>query len=153
MSTRLTTHAPQPSREPTVRAWHFALDCAGVPVMRDGQPIVAGAVYEVAPPLRPCLHGLHASELALSALVYAPGLWVSRVELGGEIVRRADRLCATRRRHLWVADARRIIAGWAAWCARCALPLVLEQHRGVAERGIELTERWAGEGDVSAEAL
>src|SRR5271170_456670 len=97
-----TTEAPALREAPMMRAWHFASAQAGVPTTRDGHPIVTGAVFEVMPPLRPCRHGLRASERALDALGYAPGLWVSRVELDGAIVHRADKLCATRRTHLWV---------------------------------------------------
>jgi hypothetical protein len=63
---------------------------------------------------------LHASRSPADALAYAPGLWVSRVRIGGTIVRGSDKLAGTTREVLWRADASAVVVRYAAWCAERA---------------------------------
>jgi len=88
----------------TVEAWHFLPNDGrlrfpphekvevGVTLKIDGSPIL-------------CERGFHASIRAIDALNYAPGTRVCRVRLGGEIIHGDDKLVATERTVLWMADA------------------------------------------------
>ncbi len=92
-----------PPETPEILAWHFlkADHRTG-----EGDILVTpGQTLAVEPPLALCCRGLHASRRAIDALAYAPGPVVQRVRLSGVIVEGADKLCASRRECLWVADA------------------------------------------------
>ena len=103
-----------------VKAWHFLRENGRMRWGPEGK-VQAGRVYRVKPPLVMCEHGLHGSVKALDALGYAPGPIVCRVELRGEILRDNDKLCATERKVLWVADATRTLHEFVCWCAERAL--------------------------------
>ena len=70
-------------------AWHFSTSdrlCRF-----DGREIVAGKTLAVEPPLSRCYHGLHASVNILDACNYAPGSYIWRVELSGEVIKGDDK--------------------------------------------------------------
>ena len=104
-----------------ITAWHFALS-------RDrlrytDAPLVVG---EWLPPIADpalCERGYHASRSAMDALSYAPGPWVSRVELRGVVADTHDKLAAAERKHLWIADATEALRAFARWCASQVLHL------------------------------
>lgn len=75
-----------PEVEETLAGWHFAGH-----TLRDGTPLPkAGEILpEIVDPV-PCVRGYHASVRAIDALGYAPGAFVARVELRGEIVPHGD---------------------------------------------------------------
>ena len=98
-------------------AWHFLTDGGGYPVMRDGARLTVGKWYEHTGVLQMCAAGYHASSLALHALEYAPGPWVSLVEVDGTIERGDDKLVCTRRRALWAYDATEQLRLFARNCA------------------------------------
>ena len=99
-------------------AWHFlASGDNGQPVLRDGRPLVVGQWYEHEDPLVMCKSGYHASVLALDALGYAPGAFVSLCEVDGTIEYGTDKLVATRRRALWCYDATEVLRLFARQCA------------------------------------
>ena len=100
----------------TIEAWHFLVDDRKFRY-GDETKAVAGYVYSVKPPLELCGWGLHASARAIDALGYAPGAQVGRVVLSGEILSGDDKLCATHREYLWIADASETLRGFARWCA------------------------------------
>ncbi len=106
-------------RDTQVKGWHF---CASD--MRlgygDRREIKAGESLRVTCTPRLCIQGLHASERAIDALFYAPGLYVSYVELRGEVVHDTDKSVAQERYTFWIADAEQEVLSWAKWCAlRC----------------------------------
>jgi len=84
-------------------------------------PVEPGQVLRVEGPLELCRRGLHASIRPLDALRHAPGSIVCRVEMGGDIIHGDDKLCASERKTLWVADATRTLHEFACWCAERAL--------------------------------
>ena len=101
-------------------AWHFLPEGRR---LRWGtsEEVKPGQKLTVEPPLRMCYHGLHASVRAIDAIRYAPGPIVCRVELSGEIIEDRDKVCATERTCLWMADATRTLHEFAIWCAEGAL--------------------------------
>jgi hypothetical protein len=68
-----------------------------------------GMVLEVGEPLELCNHGLHASKNILDAMWYAKGPIICRVELSGKFVFDQSKFCATRRKCLWMMDAKEVL--------------------------------------------
>ena len=100
-----------------VKGWHFF---ATEGQDRTGAPIVVGETQFVAGKIECCESGLHACESLLDALRYAPGTWLQRVTLSGVIDRDRDKLAASHRNTLAVADARQILVTFARDCANRA---------------------------------
>jgi hypothetical protein len=98
-------------------AWHFLSDRGGYPVLRDGARLEVGRWYEHTGALVMCESDYHASTLALDALDYAPGPWVSLVEVDGTIERGNNKQVCTRRRALWAYDATEQLRLFARNCA------------------------------------
>ena len=98
-------------------AWHF-LKADRRLAYPPHTPVFAGQRLTVAPErLRLCTYGLHASVRALDALEYAPGPVVCRVALGGVIKRGNDKVCASERTVLAMADATETLRAFARSCA------------------------------------
>ncbi len=97
--------------------WHFSTGKLGY---GDNREIIIGETHTVdisERPLSLCVWGLHASQRIIDALDYAPGPWVYRVELGGEILLSDDKACAERRTYLDGLDATEILREFSRWCA------------------------------------
>ena len=117
----------------TMEGWWFAAKSADGKVRLphgDGRIVRAGETLTVPGPVVLCERGLHASVRAIDALEYAPGSIVCRVRMGGEIVapKGENKLAATERTVLWMADADRALHEFAVWVARQAL--LRERKRG-----------------------
>jgi hypothetical protein len=100
----------------TIKAWHF-LGGNDKPLLRDDTPLVVGEWLEYKGELELCASGYHASIRAIDALQYAPGNWVSLVEVEGEIILGNDKLVASRRKALWCYDASEQLGKFARQCA------------------------------------
>ena len=103
-----------------ILAWHFLRDDRRLQ-FSPCTLVEPGQTLRVEPPLRMCRHGLHASIRPIDALQYAPGDMVCRVRLSGVILTDEDKLCASERTVLWMADAARTLRAFACWCAEQAL--------------------------------
>ena len=118
-------------------------------------PVEPGQVLRVEGPLELCRRGLHASIRPLDALRYAPGSIVCRVEMGGDILHGDDKLCASERKTLWVADATNALHEFACLCAEREL---LRRRRAGREpdkrcwAAIEAKRAWL-RGEIDDEAL
>ena len=105
-----------------ILAWHFS---NGTLRNDPDTKLVPGLRLTVDPErLELCEYGLHASMRLLDALYYAPGSVLSRVELSGRIIENTDKLVASERLHLSVANIERTLHEFAIWCAEQALALV-----------------------------
>lgn len=116
-----------------VQAWHFIRENRRLRWGHHGV-VKPGKLLKVAGPPILCERGLHASRRLIDALRYAPGPVVCRVELSGEILEDSDKLVATERRVIWMADATHTLHSFACWCAENALALtsVKPDERSVA---------------------
>ena len=141
-------HLREVGVEPAVLAWHWVADNR---TLRDGTPVEAGRLYELPEGKTPalCRRGFHASERALDALQYAPGAVICRVELSGQIVRdpinHSDKLVASRRRVLWLADATRVLHEFACDVAEATLVAERDAGREPDQRSwdaIAVKRRW-----------
>lgn len=112
------------SNNKSVWGWWFAMaeDDGRVLLPRgDGREVRAGEVLSVPGPTVLCKRGLHASERAIDALAYAPGVIVCRVRLSGDIKREDDKIVGLEREVLWMADAGVALRLFACDCADAAL--------------------------------
>lgn len=94
-----------------VLAWHF-LPASKCLSYGPHTPVEVGRELSVNPPLRMCRHGLHASPRALDAFRFFRGPIACRVELSGELLHGPDKICAERRKVLWMADVTPILPGF-----------------------------------------
>jgi hypothetical protein len=143
-----------------VLGWWFCREERVLP-HGDGRPVVAGEILTVPGPVILCKRGLHASERPMDALSYAPGPILCRVRLSGEIVRGEDKgddkLAATERTVLWMADASATLWAFACDCAERALTAERAAGREPAAASwaaVETRRRWlrgeATDADLSA---
>ena len=84
---------------PAIRAWYFS-ESSKLLRYGDAREIAIGVTHEVTGDLELCKRGLHASVKPLDALKYAPGAIVWRVELSGNVLTGADKLCASHRTYI-----------------------------------------------------
>jgi len=100
----------------TIKAWHFVSDDRKLGY-GDGRKVRKGITHKVKVEPILCQQGLHASIRAIDAIQYAPGNVVSRIIIGGEIIKGDDKIVGTERTYLWVADAEDTLREFARWCA------------------------------------
>lgn len=132
-----------------ILAWHF-LKGDGTTGNKNIQ-VEPGQILRVEGLLKLCNHGLHASRRALDALQYAPGPVVQRVVMRGEIIEDRDKLVASERECLWLADATRTLHEFALWCAEKALKL--DPHPDQRSlNALEVKRRWL-DGQASDQEL
>ena len=102
------------------RYWHF-LSAGKRLGYRDGREVKIGKTIKVSCEPILCESGLHASYRAIDALQYARGPIVCRVMLGGTLIVGDDKVAATERTVLAMADATTVLHEFACWCATRAL--------------------------------
>jgi hypothetical protein len=99
-----------------MKAYHFH---GGT--LRDGRPLPPiGEWLEHDGSVEPCESGLHASEHPFDALKYAPGPFLDRVELEGDLVSHGepvDKWVGRRRKRLATIDATELLRLFARLCA------------------------------------
>lgn len=83
----------------------------------DGRPIKAGITHSVDCEPQLCEVGLHAAKFVLDAARYAPGAYLWRVQLDGDIVHGDDKSCATKRKYLYGFNAEKMLQLFARQCA------------------------------------
>ena len=100
-------------------AWHF-LPSDGRLQFGDRRTLVkVGQTLRRNPAkLNLCYYGLHASVRPIDALGYAPGPIVCRVRLSGTIIESDNKVVASRRTVLWMANAERELRLFACWSVR-----------------------------------
>jgi len=103
-----------------MKAWHFTGTSKRLGY-GDGRLIEIGRTLKVQGDLRMCHNGLHASKRLIDALEYAPGPYVWRVEIGGDIIRDNDKAVASERTALWGYDSTDVLK---IFSRRCALDVV-----------------------------
>ena len=102
-----------------IQAYHFTGD-----KLRDGSTVPKiGEWLEYDGEIVMCRKGLHASLHPCDALKYAPGSYLHKVELSGEIIYSEDKIVATRRRIIATIDADDLLREYARQCAISVLHL------------------------------
>lgn len=153
--------------EDSVLAWHWCRSDRRLG-SDDCRVVRAGGVYEVAGPVVLCKRGLHGCRTAMQALHYASGDVICRVRLSGDIREGYDKLAASRREVLWLAEAGATLHRFAVWCAEAALDRIetrvtadprLREALAVKLRWVEglasedeLAAAWAAARDVDRDA-
>lgn len=135
-------------------AWHFLRDDCKMRFKPEVM-VKPDVEYKAELPLSICKNGLHASEQIIDALFYAPGPVVCRVELSGEIIKSDDKICAEKRKVLWMYNAANVLHEFACIVAEQALLKERESGREpdpCSWRAIEVKRRWLN-GESSSEDL
>ena len=96
----------------SIEAWHFLPDNRKLQ-FEPHTFVVPGETLKCSGPLILCKKGFHASERILDALKYAYGNILCRVVLDGEIIHGDDKLVATERTVLWMANAEEMLRQFA----------------------------------------
>ena len=112
-----------------ILAWHFVQNDRKLRFSKSQRLVRTGQVLHVNPEkLELCSFGLHASRRAMDALKYAPGPIICRVELSGKIIEDKDKLCAERRKVLWMADATETLHEFVCQAAEAALAQIPKEE-------------------------
>ena len=126
-----------------MKAWHFLQD-SGRLQWKCGRTWIpkVGKTLKVNPDkLHMCHYGLHASTRIIDALGYASGSLICRVELGGRIIKGDDKVVASERTIIQMADATNVLHEMACWSAERALKLIKNPDpRSVA--AIQAKRKW-----------
>ena len=109
-------------RSNAIEAWHFLTNDLKFRY-GDGNVAVPGFVYSVVGEIELCAWGLHGSISARDALGYAPGNMIGRVLLYGDVIEGADKVVASKREYLWIANAEETLRDHARWCAMQVIEL------------------------------
>lgn len=137
-----------------VEAWHFVNESKTFRY-DDKTKVVVGKKYCVNPEkLELCAFGLHASIRPIDAIEYAPGPIVCRVKLSGKIIHSDDKLVASERTVLWMADATNTLHEFACLCADDVLPLFEAKYPDDKRPrlAIEAKRKWL-RGEITDEGL
>lgn len=103
--------------------WHFSTQGRTLGY-GDDRLIEPGVTHTVECEPFVCEDGLHASRRILDALTYAPGPYIWRVELGGQLSHGLYQSAATERTYLWGLDATDILPDFARRCVLDAIHLL-----------------------------
>ena len=106
-----------------IQAWYFSDESRRLRY-GDDREIAIGVTHEVAPPIKLCERGLHASVRAMDALQYAPGPVIWRVALTGEVLAGDNKHVATQRTYIAGGiDVSAVLRRFARECAKDVLHL------------------------------
>ena len=111
------------SKSTPVYAWHFLPEDRRLS-NGDNRLVVPGKRLSVRGDIVLCEHGLHASERPIDALKYAPSAMIQRVKMHGTVIHGDDKLVASSRTCMWIADATMVLHEFACLCAEDALALI-----------------------------
>jgi len=133
-------------------AYHFLPDDRKLRFGDDKRIVEPGMEFSVNPDkLKLCSYGLHASIKPLDALTYAPGSVLTKCELSGKILESGDKLCAEKRKVLWVFDASDLLHTFACDVAEDALSKIKNPDPR-SLKAIETKRAWLI-GEVTGEQL
>lgn len=130
-------------------AYHFLPIIDGVPTMRhSGIKVLLNKRYSVRGGIVPCYNGLHASLNLRDALHYTQRdteYMLCKVEVGGTILHRHDKLAARYRKVLVWTPATPILQEFSCWCAEQSLATVQASGTAVDQRSLDavrLVRKW-----------
>jgi hypothetical protein len=98
-----------------IEAWHFLNEDKRLRY-NSNRLVYPGQTIKVKGKLSPCNWGLHASIKAIDALRNAPGPIICRVLCSDEVILGDDKICARKRKCLWMADATKVLQKFSLDC-------------------------------------
>lgn len=124
--------------------WHFVSDdrCLGY---GDGRFVESGKTYSVLDESRPvklCSYGMHASKRVIDALKYAPGVWLCKVTLDGDIQHDSDKSVAQSRTVLRMANVEELLREF----ARTEALRVFSKYFSKDDEKVKIVFLWLEEG-------
>lgn len=131
-----------------IKAWHFATYDRRL-AYQPWMEVAPGYIYSEDGPIVICESGLHASRKLRDALAYAPGSYLCRVEMWGEVAEEDDKLVARHRHVIAAKDVSAELRLWACWCVRQYWHLLTDDRSRTA---VDVAERFA-RGEATREEL
>ena len=111
---------------------------------KDGRSVRVGSTHKVKGALELCANGLHASVRLIDALKYTPGPVLYLVEMGGDILTDADKVCARERKYRASFNAEKLLRKF----ARKQASIHIEKIKPYTNQ-YELIIQWLETGDES----
>ena len=132
-----------------IQCWHFVSEDKR---LRWGtrRTVEVGKTYSCRGPLVMCEHGMHGSRRIIDALQYAPGPWICRVEIWGDVEEQTDKLVGRNRRVLAMVDGTRLLHLFACRVAERALKKAHVTDKR-SWRAIEVKRAWLDGGATDEE--
>ncbi len=136
-------------------AWHFCALKGGVPVLRDGRPVVIGEWLEHTGAVKICVAGLHASNWPRDAVRYAPGPYVTYCEVDAVVTEQADKFVCRKRKPIFGFDATEPLRLFARHQALSVahlwkMPDIVRQYLETGEESIRVQARAAANAAANA---
>ena len=131
-----------------IKAWHFVADDRML-AHQPGLEVAPGYIYSEDGPIVICESGLHGSRNLLDALNYAPGSYLCRVEMWGDVTDLNDKLVARHRHVIAAKDVAPELRLWACWCVRQQWHLLTDER---SRNAVDVAERFT-RGEATQEAL
>ncbi len=134
-----------------MKAWHFLREDKKMGY-KDGRLVRVGHTFKCDPDsIELCKFGFHASINPMDAIYYAPGPVACRVELGGRIIKGGDKVVASERTVIAMADVSNALHEMACWSAERALKRIKNPDpRSI--KAIEVKRKWV-KGEASDKEL
>ncbi len=137
------------TREDAILAWHFVRDDRRQGYDATDLEVEPGYIYYTDSPIVLCASGLHASVDPYDALRYAPGGYLCRVAVWGDVRIGSDKIAGRNREVLAAHDISRELRLFGCWCARQVWHLLTDQR---SRNAVEVAERFAN-GQATKEEL
>ena len=124
-----------------MKAWHFLREDKKLGY-GDDRLVRRGHTFKCDPDkIELCHYGFHGSVKIMNALNYAPGPVVCRVKLGGKIIKGDDKIVASERTVIAMADATNVLHEMACWSVERSLKRIKNPDpRSIA--AIEAKRKW-----------
>ena len=125
-----------------ILAWHFVRDNRMLGYDSQSLEVVPGYIYSISANREPelCSYGMHASRRVIDALGNAPGSYLCRVRVWGDVAEDNDKLVGRHREVLWASNVESELRLWGCWCVRQVWHLLTDDR---SRKAVEVAEAFA----------
>ena len=134
-----------------ILAWHFVRDNRMLGYDSQSLEVVPGYIYSISANREPelCSYGMHASRRVIDALGNAPGSYLCRVRVWGDVAEDNDKLVGRHREVLWASNVESELRLWGCWCVRQVWHLLTDDR---SRKAVEVAEAFA-RGEATREQM